>query len=45
MELVDCIEKYWEFIRILRNDKRVLDGFIESTYITKEMQLSYMKKY
>lgn len=43
MELVKCTEQYWEFIRTLRNDKRVLDGFIKSTYITKEMQLSYMK--
>ena len=45
MELVNCTEKYWEFVRVLRNDKRVLDGFIKSTYITKEIQLSYMKKY
>ena len=44
MELVKCTEQYWEFIRTLRNDKRVLDGFIKSTYITKEMQLNYMKK-
>jgi len=43
MELVNCTEKYWEFVRVLRNDKRVLDGFIKSTYITKEIQLSYMK--
>ena len=31
-----CKSKYWEFIRDLRNDKRVLDGFINSTYITKK---------
>lgn len=45
MKLVNCSNEYWEFIRILRNDKRVLDGFIESTYITKEMQEKYMQNY
>jgi len=45
MELKKCTKKYWEFIRILRNDKRVLDGFIKSTYITKEMQEKYMQDY
>ena len=38
-------KKYSEFIRILRNDKRVLTGFVEKIYITKEMQKSYMKIY
>lgn len=42
MELVNCIENYWDFIRVLRNDKRVLGGFIKSTYITEEMQQEYM---
>lgn len=45
MELVNCIKEYWEFVRILRNDKRVLDGFINSTHITKEMQENYMQDY
>ena len=45
MKLVDCSPKYWEFVRNLRNDKRVLDGFIESIYITAEMQNKYMEKY
>ena len=45
MKFVKCSKKYWEFIRTLRNDKRVSDGFIQSTYITKEMQVEYMKKY
>lgn len=44
MELVECSKEYWEFIRVLRNDKRVLEGFIKSTYITKEMQQDYMSK-
>ena len=45
MELVNCDRKYWEFIRTLRNDKRVVSGFIQSTYITKDMQQEYMEKY
>jgi ribosomal protein S18 acetylase RimI-like enzyme len=45
MELVKCTEKYWEFIRLLRNDDRVLNGFIESINITSDMQNNYMNKY
>lgn len=45
MELVNCTPQYWEFVRTLRNDKRVLDGFIKSTHITEEMQIKYMKNY
>jgi RimJ/RimL family protein N-acetyltransferase len=45
MELVECSEKYWDFIRILRNDERVLGGFIKSNYITEEMQKSYMNNH
>jgi ribosomal protein S18 acetylase RimI-like enzyme len=43
MELVECTSGYWEFVRVLRNDKRVLSGFIKSTHITEEMQNLYMK--
>jgi ribosomal protein S18 acetylase RimI-like enzyme len=43
MELKECTKEYWEFIRTLRNDERVLDGFINSTHITKKMQESYMQ--
>jgi len=42
MELVDCAKKYWEFVRNLRNDDRVKDGFIETAHITEDMQESYM---
>ena len=45
MKLVKCISKYWEFIRVLRNDERVQEGFIKSDYITPEMQINYMKKH
>ena len=44
MKLVKCSKKYWEYVRILRNDKRVVDGFIENIHITKEMQEKYMEK-
>ena len=27
-KLVDCNQEYWEFVRNLRNDERVLEGFI-----------------
>lgn len=43
MELVECSSQYWEFIRNLRNDKRVLSGFIKSKYITTDMQIEYME--
>ena len=42
MELVDCTKEYWEFVRTLRLDDRVLHGFIKSTYVTPEQQISYM---
>jgi RimJ/RimL family protein N-acetyltransferase len=45
LEYVKCTEEYWEFVRALRNDIRILDGFIESTHITPEMQQSYMLKH
>ena len=38
--------KYYEFIRKLRNDFRVQEGFVESLpQITTEEQIEYMKKY
>ena len=45
MELVENNIKYWDFIRNLRNDKRVNIGFIERTYVSKKQQIEYMKKY
>jgi ribosomal protein S18 acetylase RimI-like enzyme len=45
MELVNCTKEYWEFVRTLRMDERVLDGFIERVEITPEMQERYMQKY
>lgn len=45
MVIVECLENYWEFVRELRNNPIVSKGFIESTYITSEMQKNYMEKY
>lgn len=42
MVIVNCTEQYWEFVRILRIDDRVLNGFISTDYITKEQQIKYM---
>lgn len=43
MELVECSKEYWEFVRVLRMDKRVVDGFIDNSEITSEMQERYMR--
>jgi RimJ/RimL family protein N-acetyltransferase len=44
MELVECEEQYWEFVRILRMDERVIDGFVETIPITADQQTAYMIK-
>ena len=45
MELVKCSKEYWEFVRLLRMDERVVSGFVDTIYITEDMQISYMEKY
>jgi len=45
IKLVKCDKNYWEFVRNLRLDNRVVDGFIKTEYITKEMQEKYMEKH
>jgi hypothetical protein len=45
MELVECTKEYWEFVRLLRTDERVVDGFVENVQITQPQQQSYMEKY
>lgn len=45
MELVNCNQEYWEFVRVLRMDERVISGFIQTVPITEEMQIKYMTKY
>lgn len=43
--LVQNEPKYWEFIRIVRNDPEMQKGFVEIVNITTEQQIEYMKKY
>ena len=44
--LVKNKKQYWEFIRVLRNDERVQDGFIDKLpYISSQQQIEYMSKY
>ena len=45
MELVECTLEYWEFVRLLRTDERVVDGFVENVQITQPQQQAYMEKY
>ena len=42
--IVDNESKYWDFIRTLRNDPRVREGFVKISYITHEQQNEYMEK-
>ena len=43
LEFVKCHEKYWDFVRDLRNDLR--EGFISQKDIDKESHYKYMEKY
>jgi ribosomal protein S18 acetylase RimI-like enzyme len=45
LKIVDCDDIYWEYIRQLRTDPRVAEGFIENSPISVEQQFNYMKKY
>ena len=45
MELVKCTLEHWEFVRLLRTDERVVDGFVENVQITQRQQQAYMEKY
>ena len=46
LKLVPNEKQYWEFIRLLRADKRVQSGFIQNTSkISQEQQEKYMEKY
>lgn len=44
MEIVNCEEKYWEFVRNLRNHESVKPGFIQQEDITVEKHVNFMKK-
>ena len=45
LKLVDCGPEYWNFVRVLRQDERVAEGFIETTPIEYQQQQIYMQKY
>ena len=45
LELKQNEKQYWEFIRILRSDKKVQSGFIQNSNISKTEQEVYMEKY
>ncbi len=45
LALVDCSPKYWEYVRKLRLNPNVIDGFIKTEYISEADQVSYMTNY
>ena len=45
LKLVINEEKYYEFIRLLRNDPKNQKGFLEQVNIDSEQQKKYMDKY
>jgi len=45
LKLVKNEKKYYEFIRVLRNDAVNQKGFLEKVDITSEQQINYMQKY
>ena len=42
--IVKCEKKYWDFVRQLRMNPKVISGFIQTTPITEEDQNKYMIK-
>jgi len=44
LRIVNCTSDYWEFVRNLRNNPQVQDGFIENVKISPEEQITYMEK-
>jgi len=45
VKLVKNEKRYWEFIRKLRSNDQVQDGFIENVQITSKQQEKYMEKH
>jgi len=41
-KLINCTQEFWEFVRVLRMDERVIGGFLETQPITEEQQTKYM---
>jgi hypothetical protein len=42
VKLVPCTEQYWEFVRALRMDERVAEGFIEKADITPGGNIAFI---
>lgn len=45
LQLIPNSEEHWEYIRLLRNDRRVRHGFIQQVDVSVEQQREYMQKY
>jgi len=45
LELVNCEEKYWEFVRLLRTNPLNQEGFFNPASITPKEQTKYMEKH
>ena len=45
LKLVNCDKQYWEFVRHLRLDVRVLGGFLNTNHIDPNQQREYMKEH
>ena len=45
LELIDCTENYWDFVRELRNNSENANGFVNIVHITENQQIEYMNKY
>lgn len=43
MKIVECSEKYWEFVRMLRMNPKVSDGFVNQSKISEDDQKTYMQ--
>ena len=44
-KIVKCEKQYWEFVRLLRIDVRVSDGFVNKSDISKDQQVVYMEQF
>lgn len=45
MKIVECSEKYWEFVRMLRMNPKVSDGFVNQKKISENDQKTYMQNH
>jgi RimJ/RimL family protein N-acetyltransferase len=45
MELVECTNEYWEFVRLLRTHPSNQQFFLTQVEITPEQQIKFMGKY